>query len=416
MTARWRTLKIFYLNSCRPTRIVPDSEPTGRFAILVATYSKGRSWVERPIFAPRSGSSRYAFFCLILVGIFAMAGCGGDSSGNSNSKPGGVPADIQAIFNKPAYKGAVWGLRVLDVKTGKVLIDLNSDSQLLIGSVRKIFSVGELLDQVGSDHTYDTPVYRKGKVDGKGVLQGDLIMVASGDLTMGGRTNPDGSIAISDFDHSEADSLGNAVLTAPNPLAGYIALAKQVAAASITEIAGDVVIDDRLFQPYLFRNEFEIRPIFVNDDAVDLTINPTTSGNPASVVSCPVSAALIVNNNLMTTAPGSDYTLELDPELPQCIGVPGCTAQIRGDLPVDHDPPLTNKFPVVQTFAIVQPSNYARTIFIEALQGAGVTVDAASVEQNPVQLLPPRNSYASNTKVAQLTGLTYATDSKLILK
>jgi D-alanyl-D-alanine carboxypeptidase len=220
-----------------------------------------------------------------------MAGCGGDSSGNSNSKPGGVPADIQAIFNKPAYKGAVWGLRVLDVKTGKVLIDLNSDSQLLIGSVRKIFSVGELLDQVGSDHTYDTPVYRKGKVDGKGVLQGDLIMVASGDLTMGGRTNPDGSIAISDFDHSEADSLGNAVLTAPNPLAGYIALAKQVAAASITEIAGDVVIDDRLFQPYLFRNEFEIRPIFVNDDAVDLTINPTTSGNPASVVSRPVSAA-----------------------------------------------------------------------------------------------------------------------------
>ena len=63
-----------------------------------------------------------------------------------------VPADIQAVFNQPRYKGALWGLRVVDSGSGKVLINLQPDYDFLIGSVRKIFSVGELLNQVGPTH------------------------------------------------------------------------------------------------------------------------------------------------------------------------------------------------------------------------------------------------------------------------
>jgi D-alanyl-D-alanine carboxypeptidase len=202
----------------------------------------------------RSSSLKRAFLHLAFVG--AIAGwC-------ASSSAAGVPADIQAVFNQPRYSGATWGLRVVDVKSGTAAIDLRSSDEFLIGSVRKIFSVGELLDAVGPNHTYDTPIYRHGTVDSSGVLNGDLILVASGDFTMGGRTNPDGSIALSNYDHNEADSLGNAVLTAPDPLAGYKAIAAQVAATGITRIAGEVIIDDRLFQPYAFRGEFDVRPIF----------------------------------------------------------------------------------------------------------------------------------------------------------
>jgi D-alanyl-D-alanine carboxypeptidase len=239
---------------------------------------------------------------LLVLLAAAIGGCGGGSSGPSTTGAN-VPADIQAVFNQPRYKGAIWGLRVLDPASGTVLINLQPDYDFLIGSVRKIFSVGELLNQVGPTHTYDTPIYRQGSIGAGGVLNGNLILDASGDLTMGGRTNPDGSIAVSNYDHNEADSLGNAVLTTPNPLAGYIALAQQVAAAGIKEITGNVIIDDRLFQPYNFRGEFDLKPIFVNDDAVDLTINPTTAGSPASVVSRPISAALGVDNTLFTSAP-----------------------------------------------------------------------------------------------------------------
>jgi D-alanyl-D-alanine carboxypeptidase len=353
-----------------------------------------------------------AFAIAIACCLNLAAGCSRSPARDTSI----VPDDIRAVFDLPLYQKALWGLRVVDVPSGKVLIDAQPGHNFLVGSVRKIFSVGGLLNQIGPDHTFNTPLYRLGDLDRAGVLHGNLILLASGDLTMGGRTNPDGSIAFSEYDHNEADSLGNAILTAPDPLAGYRALASQVTAAGIKEIAGNVIIDDRLFTPFNFRGQFDIRPIFVNDDVIDLTMNPTIVGAPASVVWRPVSAALRVTTTQAMSGAGSKNTLEVNPELPQCIGVAGCTVSIDGNLPMDFVPPLTGKFPLVQTIRIVQPSNYARTVLIEALRAARVKVDAPPVAQNPVDLLPPQNSYAAAAKVAELTGMPYGADAKLILK
>ncbi|HEX3969650.1 MAG TPA: D-alanyl-D-alanine carboxypeptidase [Edaphobacter sp.] len=68
------------------------------------------------------------------------------------------------------------------------------------------------------------------------------------------------------------------------------------------------------------------------------------------------------------------------------------------------------------TFRITHPANYARTVFIEKLQAAGVKVKAPAVAVNPVQLLPAKNSYAPDTRVALLKGLPYSEDAKFILK
>jgi D-alanyl-D-alanine carboxypeptidase len=330
--------------------------------------------------------------------------------------PPTLPANIKAIFDKPAYKGAIWGLRVVDLTTGQPLIDTEPSHQFFIGSVRKAFTIGELMSQIGPTHTFDTPVYRRGDVNAAGVLQGDLVLVASGDLTMGGRANPDGTTAIGNFDHNEANSLGNANPTAPDPLAGYAALAQQVAASGIKQITGNIIIDDRLFQPYNFRDEFNLSPIFVNDDVVDLTINATQPGQLASVEYRPHSAALRVDNALHTTAANTPDDIKLDPELPPCIGQPACTATISGSLPVNYTPPMTGQWPLIRTIRIVQPANYARTVFIEKLQAAGVKVKAPAVAVNPVQLLPAKNSYTPDTRVAQLRGLPYSEDAKLIMK
>ena len=135
---------------------------------------------------------------LFGLAILCAATCAFCQSGS-----GQLPDSIEKIFSKSLYKGATWGLRVV-AADGKVLIDYHPSQNFYLGSVRKIFSVGELLNQVGPDHTYDTPVYRLGELDSAGVLHGNLVLVASGDLTMGGRTNPDGSIAVTDFDHNEA--------------------------------------------------------------------------------------------------------------------------------------------------------------------------------------------------------------------
>lgn len=62
-------------------------------------------------------------------------------------------------------------------------------------------------------------------------------------------------------------------------------------------------------------------------------------------------------------------------------------SQVEGGLPdsfrPDLIPPLSNRLPLVQTIRIVEPSNYARTVFIEALVAAGIKLDTAAVR-------PPR--------------------------
>jgi D-alanyl-D-alanine carboxypeptidase len=354
---------------------------------------------------------------LISCVAFTLLGCSGGTeelvlTGGSRST---VPPEVAEIIGRPLYKNAVWGLRVVDLGTNEVLIDERPTYPFFIASVRKAFSVGVLLNEVGPTHTYDTPVFRQGNVNA-GVLDGDLVLVASGDLTMGGRNNPDGTLALTGFDHNEANGLGNAVLSAPDPLAGYKSLAKQVADSGITQVSGDVIIDDRLFQPFDFRGEFDVKPIFVNDDVVDVSLTPTSPGNPATVDVRPQSLALAVVNSVSTGAAGSEMTVELDPEIPDDIGAPGATAEVKGTLPIDFEPPLTGAFPLIRTFRISDPSNYARTVFVEALEAEGVIVDADTVKANPVNLLPAKDSYAVNDRVAVLTGRPYRDLGRFIMK
>jgi D-alanyl-D-alanine carboxypeptidase/D-alanyl-D-alanine-endopeptidase (penicillin-binding protein 4) len=367
-------------------------------------------------------STRPYLFGLTLSALLSFLVIGSSKAAESDGQ-GSVPRDIQAIMNEKAYDGATWGLQVVDLETGQTLINFNPSHEFYIASVRKNFTVGELMNVIGPAHTYDTPVYRRGAVSQDGVLQGDLILVASGDLTMGGRTNPDGTIAISDYDHNEANGLGNAELTKPDPIAGYEDLAGRIAAYGIREIGGDVIIDDRLFQPYLFREEFELRPIFVNDDCVDCIMTPPPNpkvGDPVPFDYRPKSAALTVASDVEMSKEGTDILIRSgdivkSPFIPDCTDT-GCTGKMTGELPIGFVPPLTEKYPLIRIFRIVQPADYARTVLIEQLREAGVKVDAPTFEQNPVQLLPQKDSYKPQNLVAALPGLPYSEDAKFVMK
>jgi D-alanyl-D-alanine carboxypeptidase len=361
---------------------------------------------------PLSGSpARLAALALSCALAASISGCGGSDSSDT-----AVPDEISQVMNKPMYKGSTWALRVVDLNSGDVIYDMNSNAQLYVASVRKVFSVGAALDQYGAQHQFQTPVYRTGAVDASGTLNGNLVLVASGDLAMGGRTNPDGTLAFTNFDHNEANNLGNAQLTAPDPLAGYASLAAQVAASGIKKINGEVVIDDRLFEPFNFRGEFDLRSIFVNDDVVDAIIGQGSAGSLAPVDYRPKSSAFTVQSTLTTGAAGTPAKITVTPTDPACFGTLPCSGALSGSIPADYVPPIVPSFPVIRTFRITQPQNYARTVFIEALARAGVTVTANAVESNPVQLLPAKNAYSADTRVAQLTSQPWAQYTKWILK
>ena len=356
-------------------------------------------------------SSRLSAFALASISLSLLAGCDG---GGDEGRP--LPEAIKTVMAKPLYRNAVWGLRVVDLASGEVIYSVDPNRNLLIASVRKSFSVGLTLDTLGTAHRFHTPVYRQGAVDAGGGLDGNLILVASGDMSMGGRVNPDGSFAITDLDHNEANDLGDAELTLPDPLAGYKALAAQIKAAGITHLRGDVIIDERLWDKFDFREQFQVSPIFVNDNLVDVAITPGAVGTAANVVSRPLSAAFQVQSTLMTDVAGSETNVTLTPKLPTCFGTSPCGGLVSGAVPLDLVGPLIGKLPLVRTFRITQPAVYARTVLIEALAAAGVVVDAAVVGPNASSKLPAATAYAADTRVAELVSAPYIDHARHIMK
>jgi PBP4 family serine-type D-alanyl-D-alanine carboxypeptidase len=358
-------------------------------------------------------------YAVIVAGIFGLCATGFSWGSGERSE---IPNAIRTIMEKPPYAEATWALRVVDVESGGVIYDLNSQQRLLTGSVRKLYSVSDLLNQIGPDYRFETPVYRRGEVDGSGDLKGDLILVAKGDLTMGGRDQGNDTLAITNFDHNDANNLKVGVLTAPDPLGGLDRLAQQVAAAGITRISGDVIIDDRLFKPFRVPNQnLLITPIIINDNRIDITVLPTKPGERAKIEWRPHTAAFTVTEDVMTVAAGQ----QTDVELTQ-FGAHG--GLVSGQIAVDYSPPFAGVKTFVRTFivdnpddidspaSLQAPTEFARTTFIEALRRAGVTVNAPLLGPNAAGKLPPPDGYPADTEVAALVSTPFAQYSKLILK
>ena len=351
---------------------------------------------------------------LLVIGTFLLVTVQPIVFGDGRGKD--VPQAIREIMEKTRYSEATWSLRVVDVNSGDVIYDLNSHDKLLTGSVRKLYSIAVTLNELGPDYRFKTPVFRHGEVNRSGDLKGDLVLVAKGDLTMGGRDNGNDTIAITDFDHCDANNLGSAILTKPPPLAGLERLAAQVAASGITKVSGDVIIDDRLFTQFRVPNQLLlITPIVINDNRIDVTILPAEPGEQARVKWRPHTAAFDVTSNVFTVA-AQDTT---DVVLTHAESRKG---SVTGQIAEDYVPPLPGVKTLVQTFRVddpaapQDPAAFARTTFIEALEREGIEVAAPRLGPNPYTKLPPQNSYPANDQVAELVSAPYGQYSKLILK
>lgn len=313
-----------------------------------------------------------------------------------------LPEAITGIMTQPRYDYSRWGLYVADRETGEVIYDLRGNERFLAASTTKLYPSAAALHAYGPDYRFETPVYRTGTVSEDGVLEGDLVLVASGDLTMGGRTTPDGHISYTAMDHIYANVFpAMAILTPEDPLAGLNDLARQVAAAGITQVNGDVLIDDRLF-PAMEKDTYVLSPIWINDNLIDLVVTPGAVGEPATLTWRPQTAAFEVQSDVQTVA--ADEPLDLSVTSPS----PGVIT-VSGSIPV-------NVPQAVQTYQVPDPAAFARTLFIEALGRAGVTVAANATGPNPDDKLPPAGSYSADDRVALFTSPPFAENITLINK
>jgi D-alanyl-D-alanine carboxypeptidase/D-alanyl-D-alanine-endopeptidase (penicillin-binding protein 4) len=315
-----------------------------------------------------------------------------------------LAARIEKVINGRDYKVALWGILVVDAKTGQTVYAQNADKLLKPASTTKLFSTAAALSALGPDHRFETPVYQRGEVVNHR-LRGDLILVAQGDPTLGGRADKDGHLLFKDHDHIYAGSgLGRAELTDGDPLAGLKELARQVAASGLQRIQGDVLIDDRLF----VKNQGGgsgptlLTPIVVNDNIVDVVVTPASrAGQPAQVRMHPPTDFVQMDAQVATVAEGRETVVQVKSVGPQRFSV-------RGQIAVKAKPR-------VAIYSVDDPTAFARALFIEELRRAGVTV-SASLLQAPQTELPPRDGYGKLTRVARFTSPPFSEVVKVTLK
>lgn len=164
-----------------------------------------------------------------------------------------LPPDVQQTFDRitsdPRYENSTWGWEIADVASGEVIDRQEADRMFVPGSIMKNYTAAAALAELGLDHRFHTPVYRDGRLR-HGTLRGDLVLVGSGDFSFGLRDRPDDTLAFTNFDHNEANAVAEARLVKGNPLAALEELAAAVREAGVRRIAGNVVIDNRLFEPF----------------------------------------------------------------------------------------------------------------------------------------------------------------------
>lgn len=98
--------------------------------------------------------------------------------------------DITAATTGPGVRRATWGVVVESLDRGDRLFELNARNLLVPASVAKIVSLATAVGAVGWDYRFETRLEATGPIV-DGVLQGDLIVVGTGDPAMGGRGGDD---------------------------------------------------------------------------------------------------------------------------------------------------------------------------------------------------------------------------------
>lgn len=343
---------------------------------------------------------RLAGCCAALLMVAFASVTGARAAPAPSPSEGGLDPRITEIMGKPEYRHAQWGLLQTEPGDGRVLHSLFPGQFFIPGSTAKLFPVSATWRTLGPDHRFVTPLYAVGERAGS-TLTGDLDLVAQGDLTLGGRTRPDGTVAYTDLDHTYANDFPGATLTPENPLAGIDQLARQVRAAGITRVEGDVVVDSRLFaaDPGL---DPVPAPLIVNDNLIDLLTTPgDRAGADARLDWRPKVAPYEVTSTVQTVAAGKPTDITVT------ASEGGTRIRLSGSIAADARP-------LLRTSPVTDPAAFGRTALIEALGRAGVEVTAAATGPNPVARLP--RDYAGRTRVAAYTSPPYEQYAKLILK
>lgn len=228
-------------------------------------------------------------------------------------------ADLQSkirlsLARTELRRGTV-AVKIASLETGKILFENDAEKYVMPASNMKSFTVATALEKLSPDFHFTTSVLANSQPDASGIIKGDLTIFGRGDISI--------STAFFDGDYFK----------------GLDALADKIALAGVKKIEGNLVGDDSYFSGSVFPSGWEwddlqwyygaeVSALPLNDNALDLSIKPTSSGAACVVQLQPFNPVMRVINRCVTSASGTKRDLTVKKGLEQNV------LEVYGSMPV----------------------------------------------------------------------------------
>ncbi len=199
---------------------------------------------------------------------------------------------IDYLLNNSPTQMGWWGVKAQYANTGKVIYERNEGKMFTPASNVKMYTTAAALCLLGPEYRYETDFVINGNLDG-GVLKGDLIIRGSGDPTWSER-----------FYEGNYDSV-------------MVRFVDSLKASGITEIKGDIIGDDNVFDDLLLGagwmwddehdyDSAQLSGLSVNENYINYILIPASIGKPVIVKSLLQTSYLNLRNDLTTESSGTE--------------------------------------------------------------------------------------------------------------
>ncbi len=131
-----------------------------------------------------------SFLVASCIFQIAFTGCAARRHDSRADPAAQLRADIIAETQRPGVTRASWGIAVDSLDRRDRLVDVNARTLFVPASITKLVSVATAAEAVGWDYRFETSLLTTGSVS-QGRLFGDLLIVGSGDPSIGGRGGGD---------------------------------------------------------------------------------------------------------------------------------------------------------------------------------------------------------------------------------
>jgi len=264
---------------------------------------------------------------------------------------------LDKILAQSEARRGSWGIRVVELESGRLLYERDADHLFIPASNMKMFTTAAALEKLGPGYAFHTTVESDAAPDEQGRVW-DLYLVGRGDPNLGPRTFPyvyHGSSQPADTFIQE--------------------LADQVKAHGVRRVVRKLVADDSYFvwepfAPNWAADDLEwgygapVSALAFNDNLLTLHVKPgAAAGDEAQVSLSPVPEYYLVRNHIRTGARGAarDYFLERQPG--------SMELDFWGHIPLDEGEDA-------DTLAIANPPHLLAELFCAALRARGIDVEA----------------------------------------